>query len=286
MKNFKKWTTVGIDSLCTILGSAVYAVAFILFFDPNHISPGGVTGLAAVLGHAANTPVGLTALLLNIPLLFAGVRAFGFKFMAFTGLGTVCSALFLDLLSPILMPYTGQRIMAALAGGVFAGLGLGLVMLRGASTGGTDIAAKLIQRKKPHFSVGRMLLILDAAVVAIVAVYYRDFESALYSVLAIFISSKMIDSILYGADRGEIFYIITREPEAVTKRILQEVERGVSKIQILGGYTNQPQDMLMCVVRPNQIAKVRSIVTQCDPLAFVIMAPAGEILGPGFKALH
>ncbi len=286
MKNLKKWMTVGIDSLCTILGSAVYAVAFILFFDPNHISPGGVTGLAAVLGHAANTPVGLTALLLNIPLLIAGVRAFGFKFMALTGLGTVCSALFLDLFSPILAPYTGERIMAALAGGVFAGLGLGLVMLRGASTGGTDIAAKLIQRKKPHFSVGRMLLVLDAAVVAIAALYYREFESALYSVLAIFISSKMIDSILYGADRGEIFYIITRESQAVTQRILQEVERGVSKIQILGGYTNQPQEMLMCVVRPNQIAKIRGIVTQCDPSAFVIMAPAGEILGPGFKALH
>ncbi len=286
MKKSKKLASVGADSLCTILGSAVYAVAFILFFDPNHISPGGVTGLAAILGHAAGVPVGLTALVLNIPLLIAGVKSFGFKFMALTGLGTVCSAIFLDLFSPILTPYGNDRMMAALAGGVFAGLGLGIVMLRGASTGGTDIAAKLIQRKKPHFSVGRMLLLLDAAVVAVAAVYYQEFESALYSVLAIFISSKMIDSILYGADRGEIFYIITHCPQTVTQRILQEVERGVSKIQILGGYTGKPQEMLMCVVRRPQISKVRGIITQCDPSAFVVMAPAGEVLGPGFKELH
>lgn len=285
MKNTKQIFRHGIDLFCAVAGTAVYAVAFLMFFSPNRFSPGGVTGLAAVVGQILHLPTGVLVLVMNIPLLLAGVRVFGFKFMALTGVCTVCSSVFLDALVPIVPVYSGDRMMAALAGGVIGGLGLGLTLLRGASTGGTDIAAKLIQRKKPHLSVGRMILLLDAAVVALAALVYGEFESALYSVLAIFTSSKMIDAILYGASRGEIFYIITRRAEQVTGQILQTLGRGVSKIQIVGGYTGKAQCMLMCVVRRQEISRLRSIIKNLDPTAFVVVTPAGDILGEGFKEI-
>ncbi len=285
MKKYHNFFAILIDCVCITLGTAIYALAFLFFYDPNHISPGGVTGLAAILSHAIGTPIGITALILNIPLLIAAIRTFGLKFMAYTAIGTICSTLFLDLFSFITISYTGERVMASLAGGLCAGFGLGLTILRGASTGGTDIAAKLITRRNPYFSIGKMLLILDATVVAASSLFYGELESGLYSVFALFISTKTIDVILYGADRGEIFYIVTEKPQEILDRILQDVNRGVSKIQICGGYTNKSQQMLFCVVRRPQIVRVRNIIKQCDKNAFVVMAPADEILGSGFKNL-
>ena len=272
-----------IDLLFYIAGGMIYSVAVLLFLTENEISPGGLTGIATILNYLFSLPIGTVVFILNIPLLAAGFIKFGGVFIAKTAVATAVMSLTLDI-SGLFMPKMKiDPILAALFGGLLMGLGISLFMLRGATTGGTDIIAKLINRKFPHLTVGRLMLAADAAVVGLSALVYKIMESALYAVLAIYASSRVMDLILYGADRGKIIYVITDNAKELSDSIMSLINRGVTLLDVTGAYTGTKRQMLMCTVRRHEVAAVCRLATSCDKNAFIIVGEAGEVLGEGFK---
>ena len=272
-----------IDLLFYIAGGMIYSVAVLLFLTENEISPGGLTGIATILNYIFSLPIGTVVFILNIPLLAAGFIKFGGVFIAKTAVATAVMSLTLDI-SGLFMPKMKiDPILAALFGGLLMGLGISLFMLRGATTGGTDIIAKLINRKFPHLTVGRLMLAADAAVVGLSALVYKNMESALYAVIAIYASSRVMDLILYGADRGKIIYVITDNAKELSDSIMSLINRGVTLLDVTGAYTGTKRQMLMCTVRRHEVAAVCRLATNCDKNAFIIVGEAGEVLGEGFK---
>lgn len=272
-----------IDLLFYIAGGMIYSVAVLLFLTENEISPGGLTGIATILNYLFSLPIGTVVFILNIPLLAAGFIKFGGVFIAKTAVATAVMSLTLDI-SGLFMPKMKiDPILAALFGGLLMGLGISLFMLRGATTAGTDIIAKLINRKFPHLTVGRLMLAADAAVVGLSALVYKNMESALYAVIAIYASSRVMDLILYGADRGKIIYVITDNAKELSDSIMSLINRGVTLLDVTGAYTGTKRQMLMCTVRRHEVAAVCRLATNCDKNAFIIVGEAGEVLGEGFK---
>lgn len=279
----KSWQ-IFLDVLAFIAGSASYAIGVVVFIDPNQISSGGVTGIALIIHSLTPIPIGLMVLVLNIPLFIIGFVKLGWRFVGKTAVCTLLMSVFLDIFGQIMPHYTGNRILAALYGGLLMGAGLAFVMLRGSTTGGTDIAAKLISGKWPHLSMGRVMLVMDAVILLTAALVHQDLETALYSVIAIFASSRVIDSLLYGADKGKLIFIVTDHAEATSDEIFKEVGRGVTMMQAEGAYTKARRVMLMCAVRQNEVAGVRRAVLDADDKAFMVVTEAGQVIGQGFKS--
>ncbi|MBQ5810746.1 MAG: YitT family protein [Clostridia bacterium] len=274
------------DVLIITLGSICYAASIVCFLEPNHISPGGVSGLATIIHYLFEAlPTGLMIVVLNIPLFVLGIIFIGFKFIAKTGIATLISASLVDAVTFFFPnPLTTDRTLAAIYGGLLLGAGIGLVMARNATTGGTDIAAKLINRKFPNITMGRSILLMDVLVVAASTIVYGEPESALYTVIALFVSSKIIDIVLYGTDHGKILYIVSEKHQEIADEIINTLDRGVTFLPAKGAYTNNDITMIMCAVRSAQVVKVRSLIRRIDPKAFVMVAEAGAILGEGFDS--
>lgn len=271
------------DLLMFMAGGIIYSVAVLLFLSANEISPGGLTGIATVLNYLFELPIGTVMFLLNIPILIIGFVKLGGIFILKTTVSTVIISVILDIVEAFLPAVSIDPILAAVFGGLLMGLGISIFMLRGATTGGVDIIAKLINRRFPHLTVGRLILFSDAVVVALSSFAYRNIESALYSVAALYASSKVIDLMLYGADKGKIVYIITEKSAEISKEIMSLVKRGITVIGVTGAYTGRRLNMLMCTVRRNEVSAVCRLARENDRNAFIVIAEAGEILGEGFK---
>ena len=277
--NFK----VVADIFYFVVGGLIYSAAVIVFLSPNGISPGGFTGIATVANHIVGISTGTVLFLLNIPVLILGYIKLGGLFILKTSLVTVLVSICLDVLGKFLLPLKTDGILASIFGGIIMGLGLSLILLRGATTGGVDIIAKLVNRKHRHFSVGRIILIADGVVIVLNAIVYRNAESALYSVVAIYAATRIMDILLYGADKGKIIYTITNQPDIICREINIAVGRGVTRLSVIGGYTGETRVMLMCIVRVHEVTAVYDIIKEYDRQAFVVITDAGEIIGEGFK---
>ena len=272
-----------VDFLFWCAGSALYAVAVDCFTSPNNIAPGGVTGISTLLNYLFGLPIGVMILIINIPILAAAYKVFGWRFIIRTVIGTALSSVFIDLGALFLPAYKGDTLLAALFGGAFSGIGLGLVFLRGATTGGTDVIGRLLKRRFPHVSLGSFILIADASVMVMAGIVYGSIESMLYTAIVFFVSSKAIDYVVYGAGRSTMLLVVTKMGDIIPHKIISEVGRGVTVMPVTGAYTGEEKKMLLTVARPNEVAKINRIVKQTDPEAFVIVTEAGEVLGNGFK---
>lgn len=271
------------DIIYFIVGATIYSVAVNVFLSANQISPGGFTGVAAVINHVTKIPTGMMLFIFNIPILILGYIKMGGMFILKTSFVTALVSFGLDISARLLPPLETDGILASIFGGILMGLGFSLILLRGATTGGIDIIAKLVNRKYRHLSVGKIILIADGVVIVLNAIVYRNAESALYSVVAMYAATRMIDILLYGADKGKIIYVITNKPNDICNAITKTVSRGVTKISVVGGYTGENRIMLMCIVRVHEVASIYDIVREYDSHAFVVVSDAGEILGEGFK---
>ena len=280
----KKLLSFITDIVFYIIGCGVYSIAVTMFISPNEISPGGLTGIATVLNHLFMLPTGIVLFLLNIPILILGFIKFGGIFITKTAIATTILSFMLEITENLLPAFKIDLILAAVFGGILMGLGLSIVMLRGATTGGVDIIAKVINRKFRHLTVGRLILMSDAAVVMIAAFAYGNVQSALYSVISLYASSRIMDVMLYGADKGKIVYIITDSAKEISDAVMTEVRRGVTVMNVVGGYTGSDKKMLMCVLRRHEVSAVYRIVGENDSNAFIVVGEAGEIFGQGFKA--
>lgn len=272
------------DILTYIIGGLIYAVSVDMFTAPNDIAPGGVTGIATIVHSFSGLPIGGLILVINIPLFIAGGLIIGRKYILKTIMCTVTFTIAIDALAPILPRYIGNPLLAAVFGGIAAGAALGIIFSRGSSTGGADVIARIAGKYYPHITQGRLLLIIDIIVVAVAAVFF-GMESALYALIAIFIGSKVVDTVLYGKDNGKLMLIVTNESASVARSIAESTDRGATVLHGRGAYSGGERDVLMCAVRRNEAYKVRGAVRRADRSAFIIVSDATEILGEGFRPI-
>lgn len=265
-------------------GSVIYALSVAVFTSPNNIAPGGLTGVGILLNYLFSIPIGTFILIMNVPLFIIAYKSLGRRFVTKSLLGTVLVSLAIDFVTPFVAPYKGDMMLVSIYGGILNGGGLALIFSRGGSTGGTDIIASVIHKHFPQFSIGLIILISDAVVVGASAFVYSNAESALYAAVSIFVSSKLIDLIIYGTSRnnGKLMLIITDAPDSILAQLLTRVSRGVTVLDAQGGYSGKDKKMLVCALRPNQVFKANSIVKNADSNAFVIITTANEVNGLGF----
>lgn len=272
----------------TVVGAAIYAVSVNCFTAPNQIAPGGATGVATILKDLFGTPIGMMTLVVNIPLFLWGIISSGFRFFGKTIAATLICSGMIDLTAPYLPQYHGDMVLVALFGGVISGVGLGLIFMTGATTGGSDLAAKLIGRHLRHISLGKLILVIDFVIVLASMAVYRNIESGLYAVITIFVCSKVVDAVLYGFDigNGKLLFVMSEKNEEITREINEKMERGVTMLRSKGGYTGREGYALMCAVRRNEVFRLREIVRAIDPDAFIIMGNAEQIVGESFASIN
>ena len=281
-KSRKKLISFLIDILYFLLGGALYSVSVNCFTSRSNILNGGFTGLATVLNFLTGAPIGTVIFLLNVPLFFLSFKKLGAKFVIRTALATFIMSALIDL-GTVLPVYKNDLLLSALFGGALSGAGLGIVFIRNATTGGTDIIAKLIQLKSPHISMGRTILLFDLVIVILGGIVYRNAESMLYAAVVIFLSSQTIDYIIYGVNRGTMITVITEKGETVRNIIINELHRGVTVLKGHGGYTDGEKDVIICACYDNQTSKFIKKIKSADEKAFFIVTQSKQILGEGFR---
>ena len=270
-----------------LAGSFLFALAVSLFYVKSNIPTGGLTGIAMILHFFYDLPVGGIVLCCNFPILYMGLRTFGWRFILKTVCATILSSLFIDLFPSILPDFLHvlhtEPMLAAIYGGVLSGGGLGLVFFSGATTGGVDVLSRIINRKYPHISLGRVMLYADILVIGAYGLVLQNINMSLYGMVSMFVSARIIDAILYGPDNAKFALIISDQCVAIGKMIDNSLGRGVTYLDGEGGKARSPKKMLFTAIKQNQIGALKAIVSNIDTGAFVIVLTAQEVLGSGFK---
>lgn len=265
------------------VGSIIYALAFDWLFAPNQVAVGGITGLAQVIN--ALIPVlsvgGLT-ILMNIPLFLLGWRLIGFHLLATSLFSMALSSMAIDAIAAAHAFAPVDPMLAALCGGALMGLGVGLVFSQGATTGGTDIVARLLKLKFSWLPMGKLMLIPDFVVLVLAALAFGRMESALYGVVALFLSTRVMDTVLYGLNTAKVAYIISDNWRQIAAALMEEQGRGVTILRGQGAYTGAEKQVLMIAFRQKEIVQIKRIVHELDARAFFIACDAHEVLGEGF----
>ena len=271
-----------------IAGSAIYAFGLLYFIIPNELMEGGVTGITVLLNYAFNISPSLSTMALNIPLFLVGMKILGKRQSVYTGLGIASLTLFLWLFELLIdrgyvVPFHTEHdyILAALYAGVTLGAGLGIVFRFGGTTGGSDIIARIINRKF-GFSMGQIILSLDILIIGL-SLFFIPLERILYTLVAVFIASKVIDFIQEGAYAAKAFTIISDRAPDIANRISTEMDRGVTLIPAIGAYSMQAKHMVYCVVSRQEIRRLTGIAKSLDPRAFIIINDVNDVHGEGFK---
>ena len=271
-----------LDYLLITVGTVIYGMGVSLFLDPNNLAPGGVTGIAMILNRLTGLPTGTGILLINIPILAAGLWKFGLRFLVSTLYATFLSSVCTNFFARF-GALTMDPVLASLAGGAVCAAGLALVFRAGATTGGTDIIVKFLRQKYRHLKTGRLFFILDVLIVLASLLVFDDINTILYAMLAVVVISIVFDGVLYGFDEAKLIYIISDHSEQIAQRILDELDAGVTFLKGKGAYSSSPKDVILCVLRNTVAPKAEEIVKQEDPLAFMIISSATEIYGEGYK---
>ena len=270
------------DYLLVVIGALVTAVSFSWFFLPYDVAPGGVTGIATVLSSLTGLSVGLLSFIINVPLFLTGWRQVGWRFAVRSFIAMVLLSLFIELLQQV--NPAGDIMLATVFGGVLLGVGLGIVVRAGATTGGTDMAAKMIHRLAGFLSIATILFIIDATVVLIAAMAF-GIQAGLWALIALFISSKAMDVVIKGFNTAMQFLIITREPDEIVRRIHGDLDRGCTRLKAFGTYSGEEMGALLCVVARTEAARLKKVIAEADPNAFVTVCDVHEALGEGFTGM-
>ena len=285
MTTQKKVKNLLMDAVFFLAGSFLFAVSIDTFTAPNQIAAGGLTGVATILNHMFGIPIGTANILMNVPLLIWAYVEMGYQIIIKTVVATIVSSAMIDVMVPYLPQYQGEPLITIVFGGCLAGLGLALILMRGGTTGGTELAANLLSLHIHGFSLGKFIMVIDLVIVLASAVVYQEYESPLYAILVIYITSKVIDAVLYGTDRGtgKVMFIISPKNKEIARRIMDDLERGVTELRSRGAYSGQEGTVLMCAVSRQEVHKIYDIIHEIDINAFIVVNEAGEITGLGFR---
>ncbi|MDL0420836.1 YitT family protein [Caldifermentibacillus hisashii] len=266
-----------------LVGAGIVAVSFNVLLLPNEIASGGVSGISTILHGLFGWEPAYVQWSLNIPLFIAGVIFLGYQYGIKTLIGTIFVP-FVVFLTKDLEPWTLNPMLAALFGGIGIGLGIGIVFRGNASTGGTDLAAQIIS-KYTGISLGKSVALIDGLIVISASIVF-DIEKGLFALIGLYLTSKTIDLVQIGWSRSKMVLIITNEEEKVKRAILEQIDRGLTKLKAYGGYTDQERNTIMVVVDQSEFTGLKQAVRNIDPNAFVIVVDASEVLGQGFKTIH
>lgn len=264
------------------LGCALYALCFNWFFQPNNISMGGFTGVAQIVNHYVPLlPVGITSIVLNVPLFYIGVRKQGVRLLISSLFAMTIGSLMLDGLAAAHTFQPMEPLLASVYGGVLLGISMGLMLTVGATTGGTELAARLLKYKLRHISIGRLCLTIDVIVICLYAMTFHSVNNALYGIISMYISSLAMDAVVYGSVNAKIAYIISNHSGEVAQRLLH-MDLGITLLDGQGGFSGDKKQVVLCAFKRSQIAAIKAAVTALDPNAFIIVCEAHEVLGEGF----
>lgn len=271
-----------IQILHIIIGTSLIALATSLFLLPNQLSAGGFSGIATITYYLFKFPLGLTVLVLNIPLFILSIFKNGKKFFINALLGTLFLSFFLDFFDSF-KALTEDRFLGCIYGGIIAGIGTAIVLRTNASTGGTDLLTQIIKSFQPNIKISNLLVILDTIIVALNVFFFRELEVGLYSTITIYLMGKMLDIFFEGIDFAKIIYIISPKYKEISKEISEEIRRGSTALYGKGMYREEEKNILMCVASRGEIRQIRKIVREIDKEAFIVIANAREVFGEGFK---
>ena len=265
------------------LGSAVFALGFDLFLAPNQIGAGGVSGLAMVINSFFPfISVGAFSVVVNIPLFAAGYRFVGKKFFWGSLAGMLISSVLIDVFT-LLPVVPTEPLLGAIFGGLLVGAGCGVVLMQGASTGGVDIAARLLKYKLRNLSIGKLMLLVDMSIALITGIAFRDINKVLYCIVALFVTSEATDAVVYRFDYSYVAIIITDRDQQIRDAISQRLDRGCTYLKGEGSYTRQEKNVIYCAIKRQQLAEIKELVMETDPAAFLVLQEAHQVLGEGFE---
>lgn len=272
------------DVSLLLIGSLIYGIGIYMFVVPANIAPGGASGIALMVNFVTGLPVGTLTLVLNVPLLILAWFYLSKKFAVSTAITTAVCSFMLDFVVPLFIPvYAGDRLLCSLYGGVLVGAGMALIFIAGSTTGGTDILGYILQKKRPHMSIGRALMIVDGIILAASIFVFGNIEAALFGLISLFVQTKVIDAIIYGGEVGSMATIVTSNPDEITEKVISELDRTATLLPAKGAYSRKDTSVLLCTVRKSQFSRLKKIVYDADPNAFVMVTDTSEVFGLGFK---
>ena len=280
----KNWKQTANAYFWITVGSVLYGFVFDWFYTPNLIGYGGITGVGQVVNaYIPVIPIGLFVFLINIPLFILGWKYIGGHLLVTSLYSMVVSSVAVDAFALVIDFQPMDQMLAAICGGAAIGLSLGLIFAQGATTGGTDLVARLVKLKLPWVPMGKMLLVIDMAVVVLVAIAFGNLTTALYGFIAQVVCAYVTDMVLYGLDTAKVAYIISDKAHAISDAIVEDMDRGVTVLPAKGAYSGEDKWVLMCAFKQKEIVELKELVFEMDPRAFIIVCDAHEVTGNGFR---
>ena len=268
--------------IMVLIGTFIYSAGVGLFLDPNGLAPGGVVGISVIVSHIFGGATGTWYFLFNIPIVLLGWWQFGGRFIIWSFLSVLFNSLFTNMFG-VFSAVTNEPLLAALAGSILTGVGIGVVLRSGATTGGTDIIIKVLRRKYPAIKTSTFFMVVDVCIVAAAGILFRDFNIAMYAFIAVVVAGRVMDYVLYGKDEATLVFIISDKADSVLARILEEISAGATILTGRGAYSQNEKNIIMCVVKKRTTPDLEDIVKEEDSHAFMIVTSANEIYGEGYK---
>ncbi len=272
------------DYLWITLGSVIYSISFNWFYVPNQIGFGGLTALGMILNHFSPViPIGTVVLVLNIPLFLLGWKFLGWRTLVSSLFAMTATSLLVDLIAALYTFPAMDPMLAAIFGGVLLGVSMGMIFSKGATTGGTDLISRLLKLPFAWLPMGKIIMVVDLVMLLATAAAFQSVNSAMYGIIALYISTVVMDSMLYGLDKSKVAYIITATPRIMAEEIDRQLGRGVTFLRGEGSFSGKEKLVLMCVFKQRQIVPLKALVHELDQDAFLIVCEAHEVLGQGFR---
>ena len=272
------------DYLWITLGSVIYSISFNWFYVPNQIGFGGLTALGMIFNHFSPAiPIGTVVLVLNIPLFLLGWKFLGWRTLVSSLFAMTATSLLVDLIAALYTFPAMDPMLAAIFGGVLLGVSMGMIFSKGATTGGTDLISRLLKLPFAWLPMGKIIMVVDLVMLLATAAAFQSVNSAMYGIIALYISTVVMDSMLYGLDKSKVAYIITATPRIMAEEIDRQLGRGVTFLRGEGSFSGQDKLVLMCAFKQRQIVPLKALVHELDQDAFLIVCEAHEVLGQGFR---
>ena len=268
-----------------LLGVLLLSVSISSFCVPNKIVSGGVSGISTVMFYLFNIPVGISYYAINIIFLMLGYKTLGKSFVIKTLICAGLTAVFSDIFAN-LPPITNNPLLAAVFGGALGGAGIGLTLIENASTGGTDVAARLVQSKIPHLPIGNLLLVVDAAVIAVSFLTFGNVELTLYGILSLAVSSASVDTLINKMNESKLVFVISERGKEIIDGYIKKSNRGATVIDAFGAFTGNKKSMIVCAIKEYELPKFKKCITTIDENAFIVFSQSQQIIGNGFYVYH
>lgn len=279
------WKELGLDLLCDVAGALLFNLGIYTFAVNAQFAPVGVSGIALILRYLFGLPMGIVSILLNIPILLVSYKLLGRRFLLRSIKTMAIFALVLDYVIPLIPAYSGNPFYASICTGLFSGLGLTIIYLRGGSTGGTDFLVMAIRKLLPHLSIGQISLAVDGVVIIAGGFVFRNIDAVILGMISTFVTTMVIDKIMYGLGAGKLIFIVTVKEAEVAEGIEEATGRGCTFLHGQGSYSLDEKRVVMCACNNIQVVPIKKLVHETDQEAFLIITDSNEVFGEGFKPI-